>query len=515
MSDILLDRTRDSALTELFGDLLAELSALRVLLPSIYDSRLHDHLGTLVAFAPKMVSAYCASPGPDIAATLLGLRGAAVALSFPARDPAVGTAQTLRRVREAKGLIVAAAEDALKTIDDLGWTPAGEIRPRDPAPEVSRAVRVTESELLIDRLRSVAADLDSLDVAGQEPAVFGQMRGLLRAYIPPMRIEIGLARLHLTVGERIVDLGALTHATAGMDKLTVGFIAALMDGTHCVSEPILRGAAGIRGSVTALVTESDTITRAVLDRSEERRILSFPAPDMVAIPSGDFMMGTPEEETLREGNSGVGADARPVHGVKIARSFWLSKYPVTRGEYAAFVADTGYNADGGQWRRPGYAQTDRDPVVYVCIEDIEVYTAWLGRKTGQWYRLPSEAEWEYAARAGTTTVRYWGGGPDDCRGYAKIGGLGTAPVGGREPNRFGLHDMLGNVWEWTADFGHENYQGAPTDGTAWTSGGALHRMLRGGSWYSFPRDIRASTRLLLNRGERSNIVGFRLARISS
>jgi formylglycine-generating enzyme len=208
----------------------------------------------------------------------------------------------------------------------------------------------------------------------------------------------------------------------------------------------------------------------------------------------------------------------------------LAQYPVTRGEFAAFVRDTGHDpsgcyveADGKvvvdekwSWRTPGFEQTDGHPVVCASHDDAQLYSEWLRRKTGKFYRLPGEAEWEYAARAATPVMRYWGDERDEACAYANVGDLTgagalgwkrdksgfqcrdgyvhTAPVGSFRPNGFDLFDMLGNVQQWTGDCWHESYAGAPADGSAWTGGDCEHPVLRGGAWNSNPRNVRAARR---------------------
>ncbi len=162
---------------------------------------------------------------------------------------------------------------------------------------------------------------------------------------------------------------------------------------------------------------------------------------------------------------------------------------------------------------------DTRPVINVSWTDAREYAAWLSRKTGKQYRLPSEAEWEYAARAGSTTAYSWG--PAIGRGNANCNGCGsqwddkqTAPVGRFAANRFGLHDMHGNVWEWVEDCRHETYAGAPRDGAAWTtSGDCSFRYVRGGAWLSNPRFARSANRLSLSSGNlsRGSDTGFRVA----
>ena len=175
--------------------------------------------------------------------------------------------------------------------------------------------------------------------------------------------------------------------------------------------------------------------------------------------------------------------------------FALGVYEVTFEDYDRFVQATGH-------RRPtdrGWGRGGR-PVIDVSWEDAEAYVAWLSRETGESYRLPSESEWEYAARAGTTTRYSWG--QDIGRNRAHCPGCGsrwddyrTAPAGSFAANGWGLHDMHGNVHEWVADCWHENYARAPRDGTAWTSGGNCgRRVLRGGSWFYFPVFLRSAHR---------------------
>jgi formylglycine-generating enzyme required for sulfatase activity len=239
-----------------------------------------------------------------------------------------------------------------------------------------------------------------------------------------------------------------------------------------------------------------------------------PGPEMVLIPAGTFRMGVPEAESKQQGDDD--SDARPLRQVTIVRPFWLGKFPVTRGEYAIFAGETGRCAE--PWASPGFPQDKRHPVVRVSHADASAYPVWLSQKTGQTYRLPSEAEWEYAARAGTTTARYWGesaGRPGEHAQFSQYRGStgGTCPVGSFAPNAFGLHDMLGNVWEWAADHWHGDYQGAPVDGSAWIAGGAADRVVRGGSWSYDTRHVRSAFRFHYDPPNRGNRLGFRCARV--
>ena len=231
-------------------------------------------------------------------------------------------------------------------------------------------------------------------------------------------------------------------------------------------------------------------------------------PEMVVVPARSFRMGSPGDEEGRFDNEG------PVHGVTISRAFTVGRHEVTRGEFGRFVSATGRDMSGGcvvwtgkewktesgrSWRSPGFGQTERDPAVCVSWEDAKAYVKWLSSRTGKAYRLLSESEWEYAARAGTSTRYSWGDGIGKNR--ANCAGCGsrwdsrsTAPVGSFAANGFGLHDMHGNVWEWVEDCWNGRYDGAPRDGSAWLAGDCGKRVLRGGSWYHDPRYLRAANR---------------------
>ena len=233
-------------------------------------------------------------------------------------------------------------------------------------------------------------------------------------------------------------------------------------------------------------------------------------PEMVLIPHGRFTMGTPLGEKDRYDNEGPQTD------IVIAQDFYLGKYPVTVGEYRAFVtANPGYNA-GTAWSSPGFAQTDRHPVIEVSYDDAMAYVAWIKRVTGHAYDLPSEAQWEYAARGGTTTAYYWGNDFQDGAGYTPPrGGKGTVPVGSLRSYAYDLSDMLGNVSQWTAECWNSDYNGRPKDSSAWTAGDCDQRVLRGGSWYAYPRYVRTGVRRRIDRGSRNGFAGFRLSRTLS
>ena len=229
------------------------------------------------------------------------------------------------------------------------------------------------------------------------------------------------------------------------------------------------------------------------------------------IHGGSFLMGSPKDEKDRADSEG------PQHQVQVP-SFYLGRYPVTRGEYACFAQAMGDSIDD-MWRNPSFtfAQNDQHPVVCISWEDARTYIAWLIRETGLPYRLPSEAEWEYAYRAGTNTRFWWGDdiGYQQAHAHANFNTnlRGTTEVDSFAPNAWGLHDMSGNVWEWTQDCWNNSYKGAPSDGSAWSSGARWERVLRGGSWSSdVPCCLRSANRYGLFRGYHFDDLGFRLAR---
>ncbi|WP_075796702.1 bifunctional serine/threonine-protein kinase/formylglycine-generating enzyme family protein [Massilia putida] len=252
-------------------------------------------------------------------------------------------------------------------------------------------------------------------------------------------------------------------------------------------------------------------------------------PELVLLPTGRFQMGSPEHERKIAMASGSQpawlARELPQHWVGIDKPIAMGRYPVTVGEWRMFVAATGWRSSGEtDWDAPGFAQTDRHPVVGVNWFDAIRYVRWLSETTGKSYRLPSEAEWEYACRAGTKTAFSFGdtittdqanydgnftynGSP---RGVYR---RGTTPVGVFAANPWGLFDMHGNVWEWVQDVVHDNYDGAPLDGSAWEEGGdQARRILRGGSWLYNPRYLRCALRNGFSAALSNDIVGFRVVR---
>ena len=248
--------------------------------------------------------------------------------------------------------------------------------------------------------------------------------------------------------------------------------------------------------------------------SQQRRYVSK-NPDLqaivdndVLINGGSFLMGSPDGEQGRDYDEG------PQHQVQI-QNFYLGRYPVTRGEYARFARAMGSHIND-EWRKPGFEQSDDHPVVEVSWNDAQIYIEWLNLETGLVHRLPSEAEWEYACRAGTSTRFWWG---DDLSGKIALvcanfgrNNKGTTAVGSFKPNPWGLYDMSGNVWEWVQDCWNSDYSGAPSDGSAWLAGNCSQRVLRGGSWSNNPNNLRSADRNWISTDNRYIDNGFRLAR---
>ena len=236
-------------------------------------------------------------------------------------------------------------------------------------------------------------------------------------------------------------------------------------------------------------------------------------PEMVVVPPGSFIMGSPSTEDGRYD------DEEPQHRVTIDYEFAVGVYEVTFEEWDMCALSggcrVGHLPSDSRWGR------GRRPVINVSWEDAQAYVEWLSRTTGEQYRLLTEAEWEYVASAGARTARYWGESESgqcryanglDTSGPCPDGYRNTAPAGSFDPNAFGLHDVLGNVWEWTQDCWNDTYVGAPTDGSAWASGNCSVRSLRGGSWLNAPTVLRLAQRGRTHADKSHVDLGFRVAR---
>ena len=294
-------------------------------------------------------------------------------------------------------------------------------------------------------------------------------------------------------------------------------------------------------SIPTVVLIATALLAAQSATADEQKAREFQectdCPQMVGIPAGKFVMGSPAGEQGRFDSEG------PQHVVSV-RAFALGKYPVTSEEFLTFLRETGYqplpcnamlntrwHSEGGRAYPPFDEEPRRWPASCLDWKDAQAYIKWLNAKVQHErpelakssgpYRLPSEAEWEYAARAGTATARWWGDaigmGNANCNGCgSKWDNHVLTDVDSFAPNPFGLFAMLGNVWQWTADCWHRSYVGAPTDGRAWVDASCTDHVLRGGSWDNVPLFVRSAAR---SRGQAdggeydySSVAGFRVAR---
>lgn len=256
---------------------------------------------------------------------------------------------------------------------------------------------------------------------------------------------------------------------------------------------------------------------------DERRVPRTPffdcenCPSMIGVPAGAFTMGSPPSEPERRDTEG------PV-GVNIERSFAVGRFEVTREQYAAFVEETKYttsygciidgrSSGGASWTNPGFEQAGNHPVVCVSYRDARAYVAWLSRKTKKTYRLLSEAEWEFMARAGTRFAYTHGNVLSTSFANFNRGRDGTIPIGYTTANLLGIHDVLGNAWEivedcWNPDLSFNNLDGRPTN----LRGDCSQRVIRGGGWDSTAAQARIAARSTIEAGSAANSVGFRVAR---
>lgn len=270
-------------------------------------------------------------------------------------------------------------------------------------------------------------------------------------------------------------------------------------------------------------------------------------PELVVVPAGAFILGTMvENDEKRE---------HPAESdltlIRVRRRFAMGRYEITRAQFAEFATATEWRqgtacrtwdfersrftaGEDGDWRSPSFPKTPRDDHPAVCVDwfDARDYAEWLSEKTGQHYRLPSETEWEYAAKAGTDTLRHWGNDPFDGCDYANTfdrsgedayplaweaapcrdGYADLAPVGSLQPNAFGLYDMIGNVWEWAEDCSSQSYVGRPKDERPWVWDDCARRIQRGGSWITAPARSRSSYHGDGRPADRAVFFGFRVVR---
>ena len=349
----------------------------------------------------------------------------------------------------------------------------------DPEAEMWQQIRETTNAALLERY---LADYPN-----------GRYRGAAEARLAELRQQSFTVVVQPS-GARVRILNIGPRYSAGM-KLPAGEyeVEASAEGYATKKETVTHGSAPTEHRIT--------LRKAGPQAGEKFRDCPE-CPEMAAVPASSFMIGG------RYGNR------LPVHEVTIGAPFAVGRYEVTFAEWDACARDGGcpredVAGDFG-WGR------GRRPVIGVSWDDAKRYVQWLSRKTGKSYRLPSESEWEYAARAGTETAYSWGDGIGvnraNCDRCGSQWDSMTAPVGSFGANAWGLHDTHGNVWEWVEDCWNDSYAGSPADGSAWLTGYCDRRVLRGGSWSSGPSYLSAANRSGRASGDRYSGIGFRVAR---
>ncbi len=369
---------------------------------------------------------------------------------------------------------------------------------------------------------------------------------------PRWRVLIpGAGALALLLGAGI-HFGLEWYDESRFGRLVAAVESQIVQGAFDGAERDLDGAAKLRPADVRIGALRDRLARArradLGERNRPRLVLPIQdcphCPELVEIPAGGpFAMGAPESE------AGSYPKERPQRPIAIERPFLMARHEVTVRQYRLFLERSGHRQNSpcatfdpaagtyrvdpaASWSKPDFPIADNHPVVCVSWHDARAYAAFLSRETGKAYRLPSEAEWEYAARAGAAGASPWGVDEKGACVHANVADATghdrlpkdwnvfpcddrrafTAPAGSLAPNAFGLHDMLGNVWEWVEDCFNPSYAGAPPDARPWLAGDCDTRMMRGGSWISQVRDVRHANRGH-NRAERGYYtVGFRVVR---
>ena len=455
----------------------------------------------------------------------------------------------LAALRGARGNLVESIDNALDAAAAL------RLRPRHSEFGGIHVERRDVGEQLIrldERLRAVQDAVGGLrGAAAAADAAPGtdlpSQTELVQVYVRTLTVEAASARFETATGKSAppnIDISALTRAVAAMHEMA-GDLGEAIKGLSGAMSEIVRAV----GMMVVTTVERSwrglktvvSVVRRKLQAEVARPVLSSQpmnlaadgfalgnrfrdfdtAPEMTVVPAGEFMMGSP----VGEGEN----DERPQHPIVIAKPFAVGIFPVTRGEFAAFVYATNYQVGGdaylwkgdksdfrakASWRDPGFTQNDDHPVVCVNWYDAQAYVGWLqARSGGKHYRLLSEAEWEYCCRAGTKSAYSTGEAVTAEQANCGLDQKGTTLVNRFPPSSWGLRDMHGNVWEWCEDTWHVDYSGSPpTDGSAWKGGEMHFRVLRGGSWVDHPQSLRSAARNWSRSDLRGSFAGFRVAR---
>jgi formylglycine-generating enzyme required for sulfatase activity len=369
----------------------------------------------------------------------------------------------------------------------------------------------------LEALRSLQTDALTWDRAGRDAAFLNHRGRRLAETAALAGIEAYRRRMGAAEFEYLKHCQAVERRARSRARGVQALIYALLVG-------VIVGLVGwinqgtLKAEATWFFTERpyirDSVRPYVLTAEAERALKPLASfrecaencPEMIVVPPGEFVMGSPATEPGRQ------ADEGPQHKVTIARPFAVSRYDVTFADWDACVAvgecPAAPNGGWGEGARP---------VINVSLGDAQKYVAWLSQITGEPYRLLSEAEWEYAARAGRPTAYFWGDdigqANADCIGCGSPwDGKESSPVGSFKPNAFGLYDMAGDVWQFVQDCPHANYDGAPADGSVWPGGDCSRHSVRGGSSNSPPQDIRSARRYKISTDTRDTGLGFRVAR---
>lgn len=418
-------------------------------------------------------------------------------------EPAARPSNALSLIRD----LFKPDEDEDKTDSARPSEPAAtEPPPAAVEPDTQSAARLRDEDLAPEPPEKQSEDSDAQQTSAQS-----EPKQLKRKLVPLLTFILGLVlgyglSLVLTSSDQ-PTITNLTNTPTTSENDTVAEADSSQDSVQpAVIKPTLESDTNNLSDsaatfMTAAQLTGEQAPRALLFRDQIKGDLY--GPDMVALPAGDFQMGD---------NHKLGDDNEyPVHRVTINQPYALSRYEVTFAQYDAFARATGRNLPSDE----GWGRGSR-PVINVSWRDAQAYVQWLSRETDQPYRLPTEAEWEYAARAGTQTAFSWGNKPamgfavcDECG--SDWDGSQTAPVGALQPNPWGLYDMAGNVSEWVADCYASDYSGAPVNGSAYQGDGCSDRVMRGGSWFDIMRLMRPAARYRHPANASQNDWGFRVA----
>jgi formylglycine-generating enzyme required for sulfatase activity len=443
---------------------------------------------------------------------------------------------------------------------DRGWRPKA--RPQGAGWSVSRIpwlgvyLAVLPVLAVLGIVIQIVTDTGTVKITGTDPSMVVRIDGRtiqIENLGEPITLRAGAHDLWVTRGDLVVKTQTFQIQRGQETSLEVTYTPGPRPALPAPEPVVKNEAESKRAPPPPVVKNEPEPKKATPAPAAEPEFLTTQVGQirLKRIPAGEFRIGSPS------GDKEASDSEKPPHRVRITRPFYLGVTEVTRGQFRLFVDEEGYRTEaekdgkGGlgwneerktfeqdpryTWQNPGFEQTDEHPVVNVSWNDAQAFLAWLSRKEGKTYRLPTEAEWEYACRAGTTT-RYYSG--DDPEGLAAVGNVAdgtakakypnwslaiaardgyvyTAPVGRFQPNALGLYDMHGNVWEWCWDwFDADYYKQSPTDDPRGPRR-AAYRVLRGGSWRRGPQVARSAFRDKYGPEDRYNSLGFRVARVSS